>query len=118
MILVLNKNTKKFINRGYIVIILGLSSCIMLINNVKNESLNNSLIIGMSLTIILSIISGISLIIKPSVLAGLFSGSFLFILGIYDLLIVDSWTSSFISSLFHFVFGFEIFVYSLIYSDY
>ena len=112
--MILNKKTKKKLeNRGYIVIILGLSSLVFLIN-VDNEFLSNSLIIGMSITIILSIISGIFLIIKPSVLFGLLSGIFLFMLGVYDLLITDSWTSGLIFSLLDFTFGFEIFVYSLI----
>ena len=109
----MNKNTKELKNRGYIVIILGLLSFLFLIN-VDNKFLSDSLMIGMSITIILSIISGILLIINPSDSFGLLSGIFLFTLGVYDLLIADSWTSGLIFSLLDFTFGFEIFVYSLI----
>lgn len=83
----------------------------------NDNFVNRSLIFGAFLTIILSITTGIALILKPSVSVGIIVAMSLIVLGIYDLVILYYWELDLISALVDFAFAFEIFIYSLFYSD-
>ena len=99
------KTKKEFGGLGYIVVILGLLS-LMFLGDARNE-----LATGSFIGIALCVVTGIWLVIKPSVPIGVAAGVSLAILGIIDLLLVGEAAGlAFVAPLIDFGFAVRVFI--------